>query len=509
MRRLVASTLSRLAAPVFLLSVYASNRLSAWQCPDGSPPPCRGAVRAPAANSVAVLYFDNRSGDSSDAYLADGVTEEVITRLAGIERLTVRSRHLVRRYRGSELTDPAAIGRSLGVVYLVTGSVRRAGERLRVSAELIRASGGEQVWGRQFDQSGNDVFAIQEAVARDVAAGIVGRLVPAEQRALATRPTRIPAAHDAFLRGNFYLARRDSVGFGRAFREYETALRLDPAYTDALSRMAQIYGLSEANGFPLDMPRDSLIARAVRTSDEAVRRAPASAEAWIALALARHISQPVDVGPALAAARRAVQLDTTNAEARHQLAGLLAISGQRDSARVHMHRVLAIEPERPISIINFGEWAMSEGRYAEARRWLDSALHVDATFNIAHALLFELLLAQGDTAGARREAVSWNSLPGLRGALQFVMPMLNLRGADTTAIAAFRRATYTGQLMPPVVGCWVAGIWLLSLGDREGALLALEHTRRSAVTATTMQKAILAPLQNEPRFQQVLRESTP
>lgn len=483
--------------------------LLALQCPDGAPPPCRGTVRANPANSVAVLYFDNRSADTSDAYLADGVTEEVITRLAGIGRLTVRSRHLVRRFRGRELTDPAAVGRSLGVTYLVTGSVRRAGDRLRVSAELIRAAGGEQVWGGQFDQSGNDVFTIQEAVAREVATGIVGRLVRAEQRVIAIRPTRNPSAHDAFLRGNFYLARRDSVGFARAFREYETALLLDPGYTDALARMAQIYGLSEGNGFPLDMPRDSLIARGLRTAAEAARRAPASAEAWIAVASTRHLAEPVDVAPALEAARLAVRFDSTSAEAHHQLGGLLAITGHRDSARLHMHQALAIEPERPITLINFADWAMSEGRYDEAYRWLDSALRVDASFNIAHALRFELLLAQGDTAAARREAVSWNGLPGLRGALPFVMPLLDLRGADSSAIAGLRRATFTGQIMPSVAGCWVAGVWWLALGDREGALLALEQTRRSAVTAVTMQKAILAPLRSEPRFQQVLRESRP
>ena len=139
--------INRFVLAATVLSVSPSVRLSATQCPDGAPPPCRGATRpaAPALNSVAVLYFENATRDTNDAYLSDGITEEIISRLAGIERVTVRSRYLVRRYRGAALEDPAAVGRALNVTYLVSGSVRRAGGRLRVNAELIRAAGGAQV----------------------------------------------------------------------------------------------------------------------------------------------------------------------------------------------------------------------------------------------------------------------------------------------------------------------------------------------------------------------------
>src|SRR5205085_236907 len=99
---------------------------------------------APSANSVAVMYFDIQSRDTADVYLADGLTEEIITRLSDIDRLTVRSRHVVRRYRGTAIDDTAAVARALNVAYLVTGSVRRAGDRLRVTAELIRGSNGAQ-----------------------------------------------------------------------------------------------------------------------------------------------------------------------------------------------------------------------------------------------------------------------------------------------------------------------------------------------------------------------------
>ena len=107
------------------------------QCPDGTPPPCRSAARGtPAPTSVAVLYFDNRSRDSADAYLAEGLTEQTIAQLGEVQRLTVASRFAVRRFRGDAAPEPATVGRALNVTYLVTGSVQRAGNRLRVTAEM-------------------------------------------------------------------------------------------------------------------------------------------------------------------------------------------------------------------------------------------------------------------------------------------------------------------------------------------------------------------------------------
>lgn len=483
----------------------------ALQCPDGAPPPCRRAAVAPAANSVAVLYFDNRS-DSSDAYLADGVTEEVITRLAGIERISVRSRHLVRRYRGSELLDPAAVGRALGVTYLVTGSVRRAGERLRVSAELIRASSGEQVWGRQFDQAGGDVFAIQEGVARDVATGIIGRLISTETRALAARPTASAAAHDAYLRGNFFFSRRDSVGFARALQEYGTALRLDSGYAAAAARIAMIYGVAEIAGFPLPLSYDTVLARTTRFADMAVRRAPASADAWIAVAMARQLTSPRDPRPALEAARRAVQIDSSDAEAHQQLGSLHSSALAFDSAEVHWRRALAIDPLRPITVTNIAQQAAWHGRWDEAQRWNDSALRIDPDFGIAHAMALAIAIGRRDSALARRVARGWESQPSLRSAAEWAHTILNLRGSrDSAGIAGFRSATMMNtQVDIPAGHSWlVAILWLHGLDDREGALTAFEKGRRSAVLATMMQGEPFAALRGEPRFQRVLRESQP
>ena len=149
-----------------------------------------------------MLYFDNLSRDTADAYLADGFTEELIVRLGRIDRITLASRTAVRRYRGRSIDDPQTLGRTLGVTYLVNGSVRRSASRLRVTVELVRASTGLRIWGDQYDRMDADLLAVQAEVAEAVATPIAGRLAPGERASLGARPTQSPAAFDRFLRGN-------------------------------------------------------------------------------------------------------------------------------------------------------------------------------------------------------------------------------------------------------------------------------------------------------------------
>src|SRR2546426_3853209 len=153
---------------VVLASVV--HGLAQAQCPDGSAPPCRSAAGiAPAPTSVAVLYFDNASPDSTDDYLAEGLTEAIIAQLGEVGRISVKSRSAVRRFRGRNVPDPPVIGRTLGVAYLVTGSVQRADRALRVTIELAHATTGMRVWGDQFIGVDDSLFALQDDIARRVA----------------------------------------------------------------------------------------------------------------------------------------------------------------------------------------------------------------------------------------------------------------------------------------------------------------------------------------------------
>jgi TolB-like protein/Flp pilus assembly protein TadD len=497
------------------LGVLASWRLAAAQCPDGTLPPCgRPAARvtAPAANSVAVLYFEGRAADTNAVALADGLSEEIINRLSGIERLTVRSRYLVRRYRDTALEDPAQVGRALNVAYLVSGSVRHVGGRLRVSAELVRAAGGAQVWGQQFDLSGDDVFAIQEEVARDVATGIVGRLLPSERQTLAARPTQSAAAYEAFLRGNFHLARRDSAGMRRAIDEFEAALRADPAYTDALARIALAYGIATANGVSVGFPRDTMVARAVRNATEAVDRAPRSSDAWVAMALARLAAQPGHPGLARDALERAVAFDATNAEAHHLLGFILEMTGQDSAGLDHDRRALAIEPARPVTLMHLAQEAIRRGRYAEGRRWTDSALVFSPDYWSARELLPLLMLAAGDTSSARAEVARWRDLPQLRRITAYAEQTLAPHGSDSASVrqwSAALRAALPAEL-PVSQGFGAALLAMLASRDAETVMAVFDAMKpRGAYLHYYMTFRAFDPIRDDPRFRRLFEETTP
>ena len=495
----------------------------AAQCPDGSAPPCRVGrpAAAPAANSVAVLYFENRSRDSADAYLAEGLTEAIITQLGDLPRLTVKSRFLVRRYRGTAVpADPAVIGRALGVTYLVTGSVQRARDRLRVTAELARAASGDRVWGQQYDRGDGDVFAIQEDIARGVATGVAGRLLPAEAAALAARPTRSNAAYDHMLRGDVLLARRDPESVRGAIAEYEEAARLDPLLAAAWARI----GLADAirlywgwgDGTP---PPDSILATGWAAADRALALDSASSDAWMARGYLLMFRDPRTWDGAEEAMRRAVALNPRNAEAWQQLGDLLGIrsaghpaadSVQREAMRAY-RRALDVEPSRPTTLKVL---ANVQQRPRDRLVLLDSALDINPADQSILVFRARALLALGDTAGARSSADASFRLAvgGARPVGAAFRAVLAVALGDT-ADARSRVAALLRELPPagPLERWTGSGLAtaLWQLGDREGARAVLERIPPGAMT-WALNLATLRQLDlNDPAQRRLYEENRP
>jgi TolB-like protein len=394
----------RTAALCFLLAVCATAQLEA-QCPDGTPAPCRGPARAAGANSIAVLYFDNLSRDTADAYLAQGLTEELIARLGQVPRLTVKSRYAVRRYRGETDVDPAAIGRALSVAYLVTGSVQRAGDRLRVRCELARATTGNRVWGQQYERGDGDILAITEDIARSVATGVAGQLLPGERTVLSARPTENREAFEHQVHGDVLLAQRTPASVQRAIAEYEAAARLDPHLVSAWAKIGLAYAIWLDWGWSNDglVPPDSFLTTGVAAASRALALDSLSSDAWLAWGYLQIFAHPRDFAGAEAGMRRAVALNPRNAEAWSQLGDLLGYL-QRDSEMAEpMRRALATEPGRPITLQNLAN--ISPPR--QALILLDSAVAIDPAFYAAYGLRAGVRLALGDTAGARADAAAY------------------------------------------------------------------------------------------------------
>jgi non-specific serine/threonine protein kinase len=192
---------------------------------------------APTTKSVAVLYFENQGGSKEDEYLRDGITEDIITELSKISGLNTFSRPTVLAFRDKPVT-PAQIGQQLGAAYVLTGTLRRAGARLRISAQLIDTRTDFPLWSERFDREMKDVFEVQDEMARKIAEALRVKLSPQELEALADKPTENPQAYDLYLRGKRYARRltRQDVEF--ALQMFENAVSLDPSFALAYAASA-------------------------------------------------------------------------------------------------------------------------------------------------------------------------------------------------------------------------------------------------------------------------------
>jgi adenylate cyclase len=391
-------------------SVYPSIHLSA-QCPDGSPPPCgsaRGAVAGPPARSVAVLYFESLSRDTADAYIADGFTEEITGRLGQIERLSVTSRTAARRLRNATTLSTVDIGRALNARFLVNGTVRRSEERLRVTVELVRAATGARVWGDQYDRSAEDLLAIESEVARAVATGIAGQLLPGEAAKLATRPTPSPLAYDHYLRGNQLLWRQDEHSVLRAIDEYEAALAVDSAFTAARGRLADAYGRALNWSFtPGRLSRDSIFARGLAAAERAVHEDSMSAEAWLGRGRVQSFGgRRGDLDSAVVSGQRAVALDPRNDAAHNFLGSALRRVGRFAEGKREYQRARTINPYQVQATADLGFLAYSLRHFAEAVQWYDNAVALDTTFSFTFALRARARAESGDLTGALNDAAT-------------------------------------------------------------------------------------------------------
>src|ERR1700683_1049209 len=197
------------------------------------------APKAAAGKSVAVLYFENQSGAKEDEYFRDGITEDIVTELLKIKQLNIFPRSGMIVFRDKAVTA-LQVGQQLGAAYVLEGSIRRAGNRVRITAQLVEASTRHSVWAERYDRQLEDVFAIQEEIARSIAQALRITLTPQEEKTIARKPTENPLAYDFFLLGRSY-TRRENMDY--ALQMFEQAIRLDPNFALAHAGIAHLCGL--------------------------------------------------------------------------------------------------------------------------------------------------------------------------------------------------------------------------------------------------------------------------
>jgi len=357
------------------------------------------------APSIAVLPLVNTSGDASNEYFSDGMSDELIATLGKVEGFVVIGRSSSFRFKGST-EDPKTIAAQLGVAYLLEGSVRKAADQVRISVDLVHASNGRSVWSDTFDGQLADVFALQSKVATSVAAHLrdVLGLGPADATALQhdAPPSRNVDAYSAYLKGQFHYARNNAADYEKSIEAFEAAVRLDPRYAKAWARLAMASTILAANYL------DSAASKShYDRAREAIRTAldidPNLALAYLAKSNLL-ITDDFDFRGSEAAARRAVELDPSSGEAKTALAAALRTLGRINDALVLDRESARRDPVTAARFSNIGLDLMILGRFDEADAALRHALELTPTAGTPRNRLLWLLVLRNDGQTLIREA---------------------------------------------------------------------------------------------------------
>ena len=462
------------------------------QCPDGTPPPCRGAV-APArtanSNSIAVLYFDNLSRDSADAYIADGLTDEIIVRLQHVQRLDVKSRNEVRRLRGSGITDSRTLGRDLHVAWLVTGSVRPSASRMRVSYELVRTSDGRTMASDIVDTTAADQWAISNGVALAIARAVAGRLAPEENAALLRGGSRDAQAMDFYRRGT-YLFQRGVLGnwIDRLYAQgfFSAAIERDSAFADAWAARAVDWGWLD---FKFTNRTVAEWGRADARRALALDSASSMAAAALAWAL---FTVDYDWPGAERLLRRSIALDPRGVDSRLALSTVLDATGRLDEAVRQVEEAWALDSLNRRIDYYLMMSLFSARRYEEMRRWAEHSV-ISPGRRRQMRLLADRGVQRRDSAQVHSDAgVTALAAAGRRDQAN------RLQAADDSARAEGRTVGDADDM---------AAVWA-AVGDRDRAFAALELSYR--VTSSNLLPYIkylpyFDSLRDDPRYHDLLR----
>ncbi len=505
----MTSPLGRIAIGVAAAASLAAR--AAAQCPDGTPPPCAQIIRAaaaPAPHSVAVTYFG--TPDTATAYLADGLTEDIATTLSRGAGLQVKATGSVRRAQRRFGDDLRGMGRALAVRFIVGGSVRRLGSGYRVSVQLVEAESEVTRWGETYDRDVGALPGLPEAIAGAIASAMLGG--PTRPTATAPR-TSDPLAYDHYLRGKLLTARRTPSSVAAAVREYLTAVTRDSNFAGAYAGLAWDYAVIGWWGWDVEIPPDSVIARGLAAAERALRLDSANVEAWAAISSLRETEDPRHMVGALEAGARAVALDSESAAAWHNYGVTLRDYGNESAAEVAFHRALSLEPDRAVTLHNLVILALTRRRYDEALRWADSTLSVDPEFFWTLAYRAQLLARAGRAAEAQRDIETMRRLaPDLayvvEGAAVPVAVALHDTAAERRHVAAMAAAL--PRTTPSMVDALIVVPAYAAVGDTAAALDYLEAARpRGGALWSFLRLDGFDAVRGSTRFQRVMADARP
>ena len=356
---------------------------------------------------IAVLPLVNISPDSQDEYFADGMTEEIIYTLSKIKRLKVIAYTSVMAYKGRR-KKIAEIGQELKVGTILEGSVRKAGNKLRITAQLVDVRGEEHLWSQQYDRDLEDVFVIQSDIAKRVAEALQVHLLAGERREIEREPTESLEAYDLYLKGRHFWSKRTGEGFRKAIECFERAIEIDPDYALAYVGLADVYMV-----LPLFVPTPSKEAflRAKKAALQAMLLDDTLAEAHTSFALLK-TNCDWDWAGAEWEFKRALALKPGYATAHHWYGELLMYTGRFDEALEEMNRALELDPLSAIINLSPGQVYYCIGDYDKAIEVFQKTIKMVPNFPFTHIWLGMAYLEKSMYEEALATLQQAKALPG-------------------------------------------------------------------------------------------------
>jgi adenylate cyclase len=502
-RKIIAVTiaLAVVAAGLFVYQLVRPVGMSlrdVRQIEEGRP----GGASLPAPNkSVAVLPFVNMSADKTDEYLSDGMTEELLNVLTKVKSLHVPGRSSSFAFKGKNEEDIfRKVGEQLHVNAVLEGSVRKAGDKLRITAQLINVADGFHLWSDTYDGDMKDILAVQSDVAKRVVEALQVQLGVDEARALAKKPTENPEAHRLYLLGRYHFAKFTRAGWTNAIHYFEQALQLDPNFALAYCGLADTYGWA---GGQIMKGREAW-AKEMEFARKALALDPNLAEAHLSMGTALYSV----LGPYASEKEldRAVELNPNLALAYDQYGWTFSEMGRFDDAIAAEKKALELDPLNSFLNTDLAFFLYWARRYEEATTQIRKTLELDPNNAFAHSILGWCLIEKGNKAEARAEfqkATSLDDLPWYISSLGYACAAKGDRAKAEQILQDLEELSKQRYVSPANR----AAVYL-GLGEKEKALDWLEkaYEDRDPIFWWIDGDQLYDSVRNEPRFQALVQK---
>ncbi len=458
-----------------------------------------------SAKSIAVLPFDNLSRDPDNAFFAEGVQDEILTRLAKVADLKVIARTSTQRFKSApeNLSD---IAKQLGALNILEGSVQKVNDQVRVNVQLINALSNAHLWAEIYDRKLTDIFAVESDIAKTIADTLQAKLTGSEKTAISKEPTSNTEAYELYHKGRSLWGKRTGDNIPKAIAFYEQAIARDPNYALAYAGLSSAYILSP---FYAGANRLEMSAKAKEAALKALRLDPNLAEAHAALGKVLFFGE-IDLAGAALEYKRAIELKPNDADAHHWFSNdILAALGRFDEAIAEGKRSVELDPLSVVINADLGETFYYAKRYDESVTQLRKTLEIDPTSFYTHYNLGIALQAKGDLPGAIAEYEKAKQL-GDNTTVSTFYAAAKAQAGDKDAARRMLSELDEISRHREVVG-YLRALLYLSLNNKDEALRWLEQgvkERDGSNICWINVDPLLDPLHGDPRFETLVQKVT-